>query len=759
LRVALLLACATPVRAQVYEPALIPPQINGAPTTMTPLNLGDDNTARVSLGFDFTYWGQTFTDAWVSSNGFVSFESAANLCCNGEPLDRAQRNTIYGYWSDLISYTGNPYYRRDDSSILFGWYGTNEYGTNNSSTFEIGLFSDGKIQLNYGNLGFSGWRDFTAGITGPNPEDNIPLFYGRNAQYLQNQSGILSWVAPTPVATVDCNLTPMDPSCPPANIDTIPDPVAAIEEAVEQSVDLTSEQIEEVRETATDALEQAQEISEVAVAVDQVEEVAETEEVATIVDAPEDDAETNVREVDTVERLDPDQVAALAATGTDATERSESEQSAAMDVDEPEVVEKSDQVDVLNADDLDAAQQSEISQDDAVEATVGDITEQSEQANTFEVIESGAAERMELDQAFVLNLANSDVIEQSESEQESTLIANIPDVTERVGPDQASALDITEPDVAERLEIDQASALDTIGPDVAERLEIDQNSTLDITGPDVAEQIELEQALVLITSEQNVVEQSETEQPATLSVTTPDIAERAESEQSSAMDSIGSEATERVEPEQAPSLAATVSEVTERVEVNQTPALAIADVVEQPELNQAPALAVANSEVKESTQQQESGVQEVQDTSSSNTFSAQARFESAFSESFVQGPSISSTQSVLPLDAAISVSSPVSMANTVEVLSLGPPPAASSNENTTQTESGMSEGQSETMSEIGAVPGFAAYTQASLQDRADFYAVRDIYRRRKLQDANFELYRLMQTNDARWQEMVDEQYK
>jgi hypothetical protein len=71
----------------------------------------------------------------------------------------------------------------------------------------------------------------------------------------------------------------------------------------------------------------------------------------------------------------------------------------------------------------------------------------------------------------------------------------------------------------------------------------------------------------------------------------------------------------------------------------------------------------------------------------------------------------------------------------------------------------MSEGQSETISAMGAVPGFAAYTQASLQDRADFYAIRDIYSRRRLQDANFELYRLMQTNDARWQEMVDEQYR
>jgi hypothetical protein len=155
----------------------------------------------------------------VSSNGFVSFQSGANLCCDGHPIELAQRNTIYAYWSDLISFTGNPYYRRDDGSILFGWYGVNEYGTNNSSTFEIGLFANGDIQLNYGNLGFNGGHTFTAGLTGPTADDNISLFYGRNAQFLQNQSGVLSWTAPIPdVVAIDCNVTPLHPSCPPVSI-------------------------------------------------------------------------------------------------------------------------------------------------------------------------------------------------------------------------------------------------------------------------------------------------------------------------------------------------------------------------------------------------------------------------------------------------------------------------------------------------------------------------------------------------------------
>ena len=426
---------------------------------MTALNLGDDATRRVSLGFEFEYWGQTFTDAWVSSNGFVSFQSGAHLCCNGQPIEQAQRNTIYAYWSDLISFTGNPYYRRADGSILFGWYGVNEYGTNNSSTFEIGLFSDGKIQLNYGSLSSTGGHTFTAGITGPSAGDNIELFYGRDTRYFQNQSGILSWAVP--VAAVDCNVTPMDPSCPPASIDVLPDPAEAIAEAVEQSVTLAPEEMEQVRETAVAALERAAEVA--AEASTPAEEV----EAAT---------ETAAREVDTAERLEPDQVTALAAVGSDV----------------------------------------------------------------------GGA-------------------------------------------------------------------------------------------------------------------------------------------------------------------------------------------------------------------QQDGGTQDAQDGSSAGAFSAQVRFDTTFGGVFGQGSTMSVAQSGSPLDMAISAGSPLSMANSAEVLGLGSP--APSGGNAPQADSGVSESESETISAMGAVPGFAAYTQASLQDRADFYAIRDIYRRRVLRDANFEMYRMMQTNDARWQEMVDEQYR
>lgn len=237
-----------PAWAQDYDPTLIPPQLLGSPQTMTPLNGGDDSTRVVQFAFPFEYYGQTFTSAWVSSNGFVSFYGPNNLCCDGMPLEMAQRNTIYGYWTDLIG-GANPYYRMTDTSALFGWYGTTEYGTQNKVTFEIGLFNDGKIQFNYGALANT-FHTVSAGITGPTSSDNIQLFYGTNVQNLSFQSGLLSPVAPEPVfspVSVLPTLTPEpNPVQIPAQEEQIEAAEVAVEAAIEAEVAIEAEIAEEV---------------------------------------------------------------------------------------------------------------------------------------------------------------------------------------------------------------------------------------------------------------------------------------------------------------------------------------------------------------------------------------------------------------------------------------------------------------------------------------------------------------------------------
>jgi hypothetical protein len=215
--------------------------------------------------------------------------------------------------------------------------------------------------------------------------------------------------------------------------------------------------------------------------------------------------------------------------------------------------------------------------------------------------------------------------------------------------------------------------------------------------------------------------------------------------------------TEEVEADAEVSVA--VADDAERLDPNEVAALAAVGVDSEDNVQQQDTAMQETQQAQSSTQTQVSLMQETQDASVPGAFTTQIRFDTTFGGALSIGPTISVAQSASPLDMAISASSPVSLANTAETLGLNSPPPAVSTGNAPQSESGMSEGQGETISAMGAVPGFAAYTQASLQDRADFYVVRDIYSRRRLQDANFELYRLMQTNDARWQEMVDEQYR
>jgi hypothetical protein len=296
-RLALVLALlAAPVSAQSYDPTLLPAQIIGAPTTMTPLNLGDDNTRLVEFGFPFEYFGQTFTSAWVSSNGFVSFQSGDSLCCNGMPMEQAQRNTIYAYWSDLIS-GGNPYYRLTSTDALFGWYGTKEYGTNNSETFEINLSPSGAIQINYGAVA-NRYHIVAAGITGPGVDDNIQLFLGTNVANLSFQSGLLTPTAPVVTPTVDCAATPNAPEC----VQSYTPVATPVAETVSQS-DIVAEAIADTPVVA-EATAEVQEITaETATeAANQVDEAARTEE-------PKAETEK------VAERLSPDQVLALAAGG------------------------------------------------------------------------------------------------------------------------------------------------------------------------------------------------------------------------------------------------------------------------------------------------------------------------------------------------------------------------------------------------------------------------------------------------------------
>lgn len=279
---------AGPAVAQDYSPIIIPGQIIGGPETMTPLNGGDDSTRLVQLGFPFQYFGQTFNQAWVSSNGFISFADIGNRCCNGEPIEQAPRNAIYGLWTDLVS-GGNPYFRTDANAAIFGWYNTYEYGSGLTNTFEIAIYPDGKIQWNYGDVN-NQWHVVTAGLTGPTSTDSFSILYGQNVNLLDNTSYIALGLPEEPEPIF--NPVVIGPSVSAAPV------VVAVQEAVE-ATPVTSEPVAEpvvVAEVETRVEVVAEPIAEIA---------QETVQVAT------QEAKAETKQEAKAERLSPMQLAAL----------------------------------------------------------------------------------------------------------------------------------------------------------------------------------------------------------------------------------------------------------------------------------------------------------------------------------------------------------------------------------------------------------------------------------------------------------------
>lgn len=76
--------------------------ISGTGTTLSLLD--DQISAAVPMGFSFNFYGTNYTNAYVSSNGFITFDPASDSgCCEGQnlPDPTGPNSLIAGYWTDL----------------------------------------------------------------------------------------------------------------------------------------------------------------------------------------------------------------------------------------------------------------------------------------------------------------------------------------------------------------------------------------------------------------------------------------------------------------------------------------------------------------------------------------------------------------------------------------------------------------------------------------------------------------------------------
>lgn len=130
------------------------------------LSLGDDSVSgALSIGFNFGFYGTTFSSTHVSSNGFLDFDGGSDSgCCSGRALpdvDGTSGGIIAGFWEDLNVPQGNIRYQTlgtvGSREFVVGFYDVAHYIGVTPVTFEMILHEgSGNIEFQYASAASDG---------------------------------------------------------------------------------------------------------------------------------------------------------------------------------------------------------------------------------------------------------------------------------------------------------------------------------------------------------------------------------------------------------------------------------------------------------------------------------------------------------------------------------------------------------------------------------------------------------------------------
>ena len=152
-------------------------------STGTGLSLGDDQMSGMkNIGFNFTFYDQTFSQVNISMNGFFTFQSNFSVPRSRNYLSETLPATSFNYsvfpaWSDYIrrsSGNKSPYIQTfgqtadTDQYFVIMWDNVSEYSNGLKSTFQAILYeTTNEISFRYDELRIQN-HDITIGLQGNN---------------------------------------------------------------------------------------------------------------------------------------------------------------------------------------------------------------------------------------------------------------------------------------------------------------------------------------------------------------------------------------------------------------------------------------------------------------------------------------------------------------------------------------------------------------------------------------------------------------
>ena len=155
----------------------------------TAIPSSDDVThGPFNIGFSFTYFGNTYTQFYVGSNGWIGFSpnQTSGYVAAYIPNASSPMNTILGDWEDLYPGASNIFYTTlgtaPNRSLVVSFNQVPHYGCrSNLHTFQFILYeTTGVIDINYASKPLCGGYNATAGLVNADNSNVVPAG-GKNA--------------------------------------------------------------------------------------------------------------------------------------------------------------------------------------------------------------------------------------------------------------------------------------------------------------------------------------------------------------------------------------------------------------------------------------------------------------------------------------------------------------------------------------------------------------------------------------------------
>lgn len=153
--------------------------ISGATTVAN----ADDVITSVNLPFNFTFYGQSYSKAGLSTNGFLSFTQMNNGCCTGYSFPNASQAigaAVAPAWTDWVGTVKVETLGQVGSrEYVIAWQG-HEYNNSGQADFEAILHEGtNNIEFQY-NKAWVNSHAMSAGIQNANASEGLNIPTGAN---------------------------------------------------------------------------------------------------------------------------------------------------------------------------------------------------------------------------------------------------------------------------------------------------------------------------------------------------------------------------------------------------------------------------------------------------------------------------------------------------------------------------------------------------------------------------------------------------